>query len=221
MVSRNSTISKWEPGAESFQTLLAWLDGDEHSRSQSYERMRYRLVAYFDRKHCHNSAELADLTFDRVTKWVEKKHAKALSDTTSAAHLFEDEPAKICFNTARFVYHEWQRKSVYMSVEISDLSPSTHHIKSMEASSQEREANMRHQRLDCLDKCLETWPPETRSLLLDYYGGTGRDKSRKRQQMADHLNISSKNLTLRALRYRGKLELCVKQCVIDACEAHC
>lgn len=219
MGSSDTKHTNWQPDKESFQLLLTWLDSDEEFRSQTYEQVRFRLISFFDRRHCLCSAELADQTFDRVTKWLVNKQ-KGILEGSSTQIIYENEPKKICYKTAHYVYQEWRKIANRTSTDITDLPESVHNITSQKLSRQVNEIKTHHQQWDCLDQCLGTWPQDIRTLLIEYYSGTGRAKIQNRLQIADRLQISSKNLTIRVLRYRQKLELCVKECMIKCCDAY-
>lgn len=215
---------KWEPSQEAFKKLLNWLDGGEDSHGQKYEEMRRHLVWFFDHKNCTEAEDLTDETFDRVTKWLEQKEAKKAedpndpndpNDVTAYGKNYENEPVKICYTTARQVYLEWWRHAQKTGDRVDDLPLSTQHALAEEAERQEDEIKVRDQRLECLERCLKEWPPETRALISEYYEETKRAKIENRRKLAERLKISSKALSLRVLRLRNKLEPCVKKCVSE------
>src|SRR5581483_6764646 len=92
--------------------LLGWLDGGADSQGQKYEEMRRKLVAYFDRKDCRSPDDLADETFNRVIKWLEEQ-----------GRDYDPEPAKICYNTARFVFHEYLRRPTVSRMTLMQYRP--------------------------------------------------------------------------------------------------
>lgn len=204
----------WLSNSECHSTLLKWLDNGCESSGQKYEEMRRRLIAYFDRKQCPFSDDLTDQTFARVAKWIIGKQSKGLPSSENIDHQkYEDEPVKICFNTARFVYHEWYRKHASGATTIDDLTAELHHRASKDKEEGLNETRMRHVRGDCLDCCLRDLPPETIALIVQYYEGQTRQKISNRKRLAESLMMSTKNLSLRVLRLRDRLEPCVRKCV--------
>lgn len=100
------------PTADAFARLLKWLDDGVDSQGQRYEEIRLRLVAFFERKECQSPEDLVDETFNRVMKWLIEQDKE-----------YDPEPAKICYNTARFVFHEYLRKPDRVSDGIDELPP--------------------------------------------------------------------------------------------------
>ena len=71
---------------------------------------------------------------------------------------------------------------------------------------------LREQRLDCLDRCLEQLKPEQRTLIVDYYRDSRRQKIERRRELADRLGISMNALAIRACRIRDALLTCLEGC---------
>jgi DNA-directed RNA polymerase specialized sigma24 family protein len=68
-------------------------------------------------------------------------------------------------------------------------------------------------RMKCFDECLESLPPESRQLIIDYYQEERRAKIELRQQLADQLRIPVNALRIRAHRIRMSLERCISTCM--------
>jgi DNA-directed RNA polymerase specialized sigma24 family protein len=73
-------------------------------------------------------------------------------------------------------------------------------------------------RLDCLQRCVEKLPPETRRLIFAYYEGEEGQKIANRKRLADEMTIPLPRLRLRAHRIRRKLETCVVRCCAKVAE---
>ncbi len=97
----------------SFDRLLNWLDKGVDSNGQKYEEMRWRLIEYFDRRQCQSPDKLADETFDRVMKWLEKQNRD-----------YDSEPAKICYQTAKYVFHEYLAGATVSRITRTECLPS-------------------------------------------------------------------------------------------------
>lgn len=201
--------SRWTPTAQAFARLLQWLDGgptnptNEDSQGQKYEEMRGRLVAFFDRKNCATPDELADETLNRVMKWVEEHDRD-----------YDDEPAKICYNTARFVFHEHLRKPVHVTEDISDLSTQPA-VDPRQIALLEEEEQAKEKRLGCLQTCSQKLPGDDRELIVRYYYGEQRVKLDNRKALAAERGMTPNALNIKACRIRDKLRACVTQCVCE------
>jgi DNA-directed RNA polymerase specialized sigma24 family protein len=68
-------------------------------------------------------------------------------------------------------------------------------------------------RVVCLDRCLESLPPQNRYLIVNFYEEEKRAKIELRQDLADRLQISINALRIRAHRIRVSLEECISTCL--------
>jgi DNA-directed RNA polymerase specialized sigma24 family protein len=182
-----------------FQRLLAWLDDGVDSSGETYIEMRRRLVAYFDRRNRPFADDLADETFNRISKTLEQSGSIAVRP-----------PARYCYVVARFVLLEDIRRTRrFIQVEeVHDplpLGPRPFD------DSGEREA-LKEQRLECLDRCLSKLKPEQRELAIEYYRDAKRERIERRRALAERLHITMNALGVRACRIRNALETCVDAC---------
>ncbi|MFN7927666.1 MAG: hypothetical protein U0Y68_06925 [Blastocatellia bacterium] len=192
---------RWTPTANGFARLLKWLDGGRDSQGQKYEEMRSRLVTFFDRKNCAAPDDLADETLNRVMKWVEEHDRH-----------YDEEPAKICYNTARFVFHEHLRKPAQAAEDISDLSKPPA-VDPHAIAAREEEQETQEKRLTCLQTCSQKLPGEDRELIVRYYYGEQRVKLDNRKMLAAERGMTANALSIKACRIRDKLRACVTTCV--------
>lgn len=193
----------WTPTPEAFARLLGWLDGGVDSQGQRYEEMRRRLVEYFDRKDCRAPEDLADETFNRVMKWLEQEGKES-----------DPEPAKICYNTARFVYHESLRKPDRTPEDVNELSPAQQPTEDPRAIAElVEEQEQQEKRLACLESCAQRLPADDHDLIIRYYYGEQRVKLDNRKALAAERGLSANALSIKACRIRDKLRNCVTECV--------
>lgn len=198
----------WTPTADAFARLLKWLDGGIDSQGQKYEELRLRLVAFFERKDCPSPEELVDETFSRVMRLVDQDK------------VYDQEPAKICYNTARFVFHEWWRKPDRSSGDIDELPPSSQpFVDPQELVDLEEEAQEKEKRLACLERCSQKLPAGDDDLMVDYYYGEEGAKIAQRKAMAEARGVRVAVLRNQAFRIREKLKECVMRCLGD-CSLH-
>ncbi|HEX4950911.1 MAG TPA: hypothetical protein VFZ34_29890 [Blastocatellia bacterium] len=193
----------WQATPESFARLLYWLDGGVDSSGQKYEEMRERLVTYFDRKNCVAPDDLADETFNRVMKWLEQNRKEQ-----------DAEPAKICYNTARFVWHESLRRPEHLQDELETIPITRQPAEDPRVTAGLTEAQeQQEQRLSCLEKCSAQLPAEERVLIVRYYSGEQRVKLDNRKALAAERGMTANALNIKACRVRDKLRRCVTECL--------
>jgi DNA-directed RNA polymerase specialized sigma24 family protein len=194
---------RWTPTADAFARLLKWLDGGVDSQGQKYEEIRLRLAAFFERKDCPSPEDLVDETFNRVMKWLaeqDKDH--------------DPEPAKICYNTARFVFHESLRKPDRSSDDIDALPPSGQpFVDPQEIAACEEEQQEKEKRLACLERCSQKLPAGDDDLIIDYYYGEQGTKIAQRKAMAEARGVRVAVLRNHAYRIRERLKECVMRCL--------
>ena len=147
--------------------------------------------------------DLADETLNRVMKWVEEHDRE-----------HDEEPAKICYNTARFVFHESLRKPVYETKDVSDL-PKPPAVDPRQIAALEEEEQGKEKRLTCLEGCSQKLPLDDRDLIVRYYYGEQRVKLDNRKTLAAERGMTANALSIKACRIRDKLRACVTTCVCE------
>ncbi len=181
-----------------FDRLLEWLDDGTESHGERYLEMRRRLVSYFDRRNRPAAEELADETLNRVARTLEQTGAIATKP-----------PARYCYVVARFVLLEdLRRERRHVGLDETRV---TLHVRGHLAGVSEDRA-LREERLDCLDHCLSQLKPDQRSLIVDYYRDTRRQKIERRRELANRLGITMNALAIRACRIRDALLTCLEGC---------
>jgi RNA polymerase sigma factor (sigma-70 family) len=186
----------------SFQRLLEWLDDGVESHGERYLEMRRRLVTYFDRRNRLSPDDLADETLTRVANTLEESGTISITP-----------PARYCYVVARFVFLEDLRRTQHGLVSLEDLpgaEPVTY--RATAPLHPDRADEAREQRLECLERCLETLDPAQRALIVDYYREARREKIEHRREMAKRMGVSMNALSIRACRIRAALEACVNEC---------
>jgi len=181
-----------------FEQFLAWLDDGTESHGERYLEMRRRLVSYFDRRNRAAPEELADETLNRVARTLEQSGVIATKP-----------PARYCYVVARFVLLEDIRRE-RRHVALDETRASVDVPAGTTGATEE--LALREQRLDCLDQCLEQLEPEQRTLIVDYYRDTGRQKIELRRGLAQRLGITMNALAIRAYRIREALLTCLEGC---------
>ncbi len=174
---------------EAFKLLLTWLDRNEVSAAEKYEKIRGRLIRIFVGRGCYEAELLADRTIDRVTAKVPQISSDYVGD-----------PAAYFYGVANKIHLEWlrtQKREREMTFVDNTAEP-------------EDEEGCEY---SCLERCLESLPTNLRDLILEYYRDEKRAKINRRKSLAVKLGISIGALQIKASRIRSKLSSCVQECV--------
>ena len=184
--------NKWIPTEQSFEKLLASFDSDRDEAGRHYEKVRVKLLRYFEWYKIADADRYVDETLDRVMRKLDE--GEAITNTMAYINT-----------VASFVRKEaWKRQEQVRKIEaeIQRTAVVTHE--------DEGDENPRQR---CFDRCLGNLPIETRILISEYYSEEGSVKIRRRRQMAQRLGIGLNALRLRTHKIRISLETCVKDCV--------
>jgi len=175
----------WLLTQEAFDALLAWLDPNRERAGEKYESIRLRLIKIFACRGCWEPEDLADETINRVSK--------KLGEIEST---YSGDPARYFCGVANKVHLEYVRRR---PTPIPPPSP---------GPSDEIEKEY-----ECLERCIQQLPPNSRDLVLQYYQQEKRAKIDHRKLLADQLGIALNALRIRACRIRAELQKCVQSCV--------
>jgi DNA-directed RNA polymerase specialized sigma24 family protein len=168
-----------------FLRFLAGLNVDPMLAGEEYEKLRARLIYFFERKGCRIPAELSDETISRVARKVEEG-------------LEIEDVFKFSYGVARLVLLEHWRDPKRVWEQLNER---------MSSPKSDREFDER--RLECMKKCLHSLPPEERDLIVK---NCILDKKGK-EELARSLGLTMNALRIRAFRIRAKLHKCRKTCV--------
>jgi len=189
----------WMLTTESFQGLLAFLDGDPRRAAEKYEKIREKLTRFFEWKGCIPGDEFTDLTFDRVSRRLEEG-IEASSDPYLFIH-------GVAVNVAK---ERW-RKADTDTVPLSEATIPAPALGPLESTAITKFENERG--LDCLYDCIDRLTPLSRDLLTTYHLGQPGVRIGRRKGLAERLNIPAAALRLRVYRIRRNLETCVHRCL--------
>ncbi len=169
---------------DSFDCLLAALHPDRQAASVEYERLRTRLVRFFDWQGATEPENLADISLDRMAMKLHR--GEQILDPRNYLH-----------GIARMVLREsrnQRQREATMLEHASHLSPGP-----PESGIEEL--------YQALEQSLQDLPSESRKLVLAYYSAENhREQAASRQRMAAECGISTNALRNRALRLRTELE---------------
>ena len=165
--------------------MLNWLDANREQAAQKYEKIRTRLIKIFACRGCGEADDLADETINRVT-----------TKLSEIGNSYVGDPALYFYGVANKVYLEYLRRRPV--VEGPPLRESSDDIEA---------------EYECLERCMDQLPPESRRLVLEYYREEKRAKIDRRRKLAEELSIAVNALRIRAHRIRQQLQQCVQLCL--------
>src|SRR5262245_33626868 len=170
---------------ESFFRLLARLNADPMLAGEEYEKLRTRLIYFFERKGCRTPAELSDETINRIARKVEEG-------------IEIEDVFKFSYGVARLVLLEHWRDP---KREWDQLD--------QRLSSPKPDRGLDERLLECMEKCLQALSSEERDLIIKNCILDKKDK----EELAKSLGLTMNALRIRAFRIRMKLHECREKCV--------
>jgi DNA-directed RNA polymerase specialized sigma24 family protein len=179
-------MKKWDLSEDAFSRLLARLNADPVQAGEEYEKLRARLIYFFERRGCRIPADLGDETINRVARKIEEgqeiKDLFKFSSGVARLVLLEhwDDPKR-----------DWEELDDRLSSPEFD----------------DREFDERQ--LECMKKCLQNLAPEERDLIIRNCTTNKIGKA----EMARALGLTINALRLRVFRIRGRLNECYERCV--------
>jgi DNA-directed RNA polymerase specialized sigma24 family protein len=183
---------RWSLNQEAFDRLLRSLSVDRDEAGARYEIIRRKLVRFFECRSVEDSEDHADETINRVARRIYE--GQQIDNVTGYS-----------YGVARLVLMEVIKERERAPIGL-DEAPGVFQRKSVDETDSEP-------RMKCFDECLESLPPESRQLIIDYYQEERRAKIELRQQLADQLRIPVNALRIRAHRIRMSLERCITTCM--------
>lgn len=193
----------WELNREAFANMLARLDADEERAAEKYSKICERLAKFFECRGCASPSDLTDETVNRVARRLHE-----------GEEIRADEPMLYFYGVARNVLRERVYRSGAKFLSLDDLLPSQHPCEDPHRLLDEFNARRGRERLlECLSRCLDELPAQSRELLLEYYSDEKQARIEWRKQMADSLGITVNALKIRVFRIRRTLERRMRQCM--------
>jgi len=196
--------TKWELTSDAFDMLLAWLNRDRECAGARLENIQCKLMKFFQCRGCDSPADLADKTVDRVAQKINE-----------GEEIRTNIPERYFLGVAQYVLKEhWRKREKESAVGFDDLPLSQQPLVDPQESERELElSNQEEQRLECMKQCLQSFPPNDRELMTQYWQAEGGTKIKIREALAKGLNLTSNALRIRVHRLREKLQACVEDCV--------
>ena len=176
-----------------FERLLLLLGADRNEAGRRYEKLRRKLITFFQ---CHGSIHAEDAADEALNRVAEQIEGGQEIQNLSAYTL----------GVARLLLKESARRQIREAAILS-LRPGL-----MLAEPAEDPELRAH----CLEKCLAMLPLETRQLMFQYCQGEWAERSARRKQLAIELGISPTALRIRVHRIRAELERNLRRCLAQS-----
>jgi DNA-directed RNA polymerase specialized sigma24 family protein len=174
-----------------FEKLLACLNPDQERAGEEYERVRRKLIIYFEARKCAPADEYADEVINRV--------ARKLDEGEEVREI-----GRYFFGVARYLRLEILRQPQSEGEESNELR------KLVAAPDSYVDVE---DRLEFLERCLAQLPAVNREMVIKYYEGEKREKIDNRDELAKSYGLSINALKIRVCRIRSKLEDCINECM--------
>lgn len=179
------------------EILLRLLDPDRDRAGEKYERLRRRLIKFFEWNSCYPAEDLADETFVRLEQRVGEVEIRDV--------------AGFAWGIAKNLRQEAQKKAG-RTVHILDLPGGEEALPGTQDHEKEIHEKMQQKRrFKCLQLCLQRMPQRDRELFLAYHNVKG-EHLQYRHGLAKRLGLTLGALRVRVNRSRDELEKCVRQC---------
>jgi DNA-directed RNA polymerase specialized sigma24 family protein len=175
-----------------FEALLIRLSPSRSDAADLYNRLRTRLVHFFEWDRCNGPEDLADEVVNRV--------ARRIAEGEEIANL----PGYF-LGVARLVALESRARETREKRVLAEYARHVGELDRREAADDRA--------VDCLDRYLERLSPDRREQLLRYYAGQQSARIAERARLAGALGIGPVALRNRMLRMRQRLETCVHGCL--------
>ena len=178
---------------DSLDRFLHWLHPERDQAGQTYEKVRQRLIVFFNCRGCLDTEELADRTINRVISQIDELVA-----------TYKGDPTRYFHGVARYIHLEYlKEKGKSGNDPVSDAWPD---------SSRPEEQAEREQIAGCLEECLETLSDRRRELFVRYYQIEGQAKVDHRLTLAKELGYSLTALRLQIHRLCKEMRSCITSC---------
>jgi DNA-directed RNA polymerase specialized sigma24 family protein len=194
-------MKEWVLTEDAFIKLLEQLDKNRERAGEQYERIRLKLVKFFEWRGCFPGEEYADKAMDRVARKIYEGEEIRSSDPYTYFH-----------GVARFILMEKWREPENALEGLDALPPSAEPAENPLAKQEEADEQERlERRMECMSHCLQVLPPESRELMLHYHQGEKSEKIKNRKALSERLKIPLNALRIRTHRIRAGLEACVEK----------
>jgi len=190
----------WTLTPEALNLLLKNLDADPEQAGEKYEKLRRKLIKYFEFHGGSPPNDLTDKTIDIV--------AGKVTDGAAVQNI-----EAFAMGVARHIAQEYWRSNENSTVSIGDKEPEwpieapNSEEKMLQAETERQEKIRQKLMVQCLDKL----PPDELNLMLRYQMGEKSKRIKNRKILAKKLGLTQLALRQRAHKIRARLRECLER----------
>jgi DNA-directed RNA polymerase specialized sigma24 family protein len=192
----------WTLTEAAFERLLAFLDPDRDRAGDAYERVRQKLMKFFQWRGCARAEECTDLTINRVARRIDEG---ATVHVTNPYLYFHG----VALNVLKEYWREPGRDPLPIDALPASGQPSIAAVDPIDEAAGRQDAA---RRIECLAECLGALAADERRLLTDYHRESRGPRIDHRKQLAGTLGIPLNALRIRVFRIRVVVQACVTRC---------
>jgi len=196
-MSESNAPARKELKAPHFEGLLRRLDHNRDKAGREYEKLRWKLIKFFEWSSCFPAEDLVDETLDKVAQKINEEEIQDV-------HAF-------AWGVAKRIRLDSYKKTGRM-VSISDLVHPENLLETQHFQDEIHTKMDNERRSRCLQHCIGRLPEEDRRLFLAYYNPKSHS-IQERQELASSFGITLGTLRVRINRLRDKLERCARRCI--------
>jgi hypothetical protein len=188
-------MKDWEPPPEAWEKFLNLLDENPDKAGDQYEKIRGRLLTFFECRRCQAAERLADISINRVIK----RYFEGEVITTLMGY--------IC-GVAKIVFLEYLAEQRNEKVVRDEFTRAGEGVVEPDFGGDEPDILQK-----CFDGCMTGLEADDRAFIKRYYEESRREKITNRKFMAEELNVSQNAVVLRAYHLRQGLKRCIAKCL--------
>ncbi len=181
--------------AEEFDALLAALASNGEDPGMAYEKVRRRLILYFNARSVQDPELAADETLDRLARKISDFVPGGPESLTAFVYAFAN-------NVRHEAYRRASRNPLMDEAFLPEIGVPAGSI---------NEAVDR--RIECLTECLKGLPEIDRKLLIEYYSEERAKKIELRKKISSREGISINNLHTKIYRIRSRIRKKILECL--------
>jgi len=196
MSDANPSVRQDDSAATAFESMLHRFDQDWDQAGVKYERLRRKLIRFFECNACSPAEDLADETFRRLEERIGEVEVRDV--------------AGFAWGIAKNVRQETYKRAG-RTIPTSDLPGGEGPLPDPHDNEKEIHEKMQwERRCKCLHLCLQRMPEHDRELFQAYHNVKG-EQLQYRQELAKRLGLTLGALRVRVNRLREELEKCARR----------
>ncbi|MBZ5621734.1 MAG: hypothetical protein LAQ69_23850 [Acidobacteriia bacterium] len=190
-VRSGDDVKRREPSPEEFRRLLYRLDPDTVQAWVKYNRLRLKLVKFFEWHHCRDAEDLAPEVLERIA-------SKPDLDLICSVPEF-------AVGVARNLCKESHRRQ-HRELALEDCPAGAESLADPRSCGDPVDHTEQDPILECLEICLARLDKRDKVLAVQYYHADGVKLYVKRRMLAISFGSTANALRVHLNRLRGKLE---------------